>query len=312
MALTPHQTAQIVTAAKALGFDAPIERADDFAARVLGFNAFQRATHLDPNTIAGLIAKLSNLRVSVLQDNNRVPNYAMLDDGVGTTSIAGLSTYLALHHDVQLVRRFSQHVAIRDALVKLGQGQNLEALAAAIMHSLYGFGQATRGTGDQGIDSFGSKELARIDRALLDGIVSPTFLEPPFYPGENVFLMASSKAIASLGKGRPALLSPAHIRELVGGWTIQRSPSSAWGSGLGLRSLSPLQLVLVTTYRMSLQSRVLCHDLGVQVWGIPQLIFLVCKAAPAAVFDAAHGYTFASVEFRKWWKDRDINRRTPG
>ena len=251
MPLTPVQFQQIMASAKGLGFAAPIERVDDFSARVLGLNPFQRVADLTPGTLANIVAQLSGHRESTLRSDNQIPNYAVFDDVAGVTQISGLSTYLAQNHDRKFLDRFSQHAQIRTALQRLGQGHNLEALAAAIMQGLCGFGQATRGSSDQGVDSFGSKELARIDRSLIDGTVKAHALEPLSYPGESVYLMASSKAVVAPGPGQAPLLDPAHIRELVGGWTIQRSPASAW-QGLGIRTLTPLQLVLVTTYRTSL------------------------------------------------------------
>lgn len=72
--------------------------------------------------------------------------------------------------------------------------------------------------------------------------------------------------------------------------------------------LSPVQMILVTTYRLSMDAKADCRDLGVQVWGIPELVYLICKWAPDPIFDAAHGYAFSAASFRSWWKERDRNR----
>jgi hypothetical protein len=126
-------------------------------------------------------------------------------------------------------------------------------------------------------------------------------------PGEKVFLFASSKAVMVHKLGQTRLLDPAHIRELVGGWIIQRSSAGIWQK-FGIRMLSPVQMILVTTYRLSNDGRAECHSLGVQVWGIPELVYLVCRTAPAPVFDAQNAYEFSAAEFRAWWTKRHQTR----
>ena len=127
------------------------------------------------------------------------------------------------------------------------------------------------------------------------------------FPGQNVLALASSKAVIGQGRGKSKLLDVAHVRELVGGWVIQRSPVGKWKE-FGIQTLTPLQMILVTTYRMSINAKSECRILGVQVWGIPELIYLICKFAPDDVFDAAHGYAFSVPRFREWWTERDRNR----
>ena len=142
-----------------------------------------------------------------------------------------------------------------------------------------------------------------IDPAFSNGNVD----EHDIFPGEKVFLLASSKAVIGAAGQQPKLISPAHIRELVGGWVIQRTDTGKWQK-VGIRMLSPVQMILVTTYRLSLDAKAECRNLGIQVWGIPELIYLICLNAPASVFDAIHGYAFLPKAFRLWWKDRDKNR----
>jgi hypothetical protein len=72
--------------------------------------------------------------------------------------------------------------------------------------------------------------------------------------------------------------------------------------------LSPVQMVLATTYRLSMDAKAECRKLGIQVWGIPELIYLICDAAPEAVFDAANNYAFSMASFNAWWKQRATNR----
>src|SRR6185436_19898869 len=106
---------------------------------------------------------------------------------------------------------------------------------------------------------------------------------------------------------RPRLLDVAHIRELVGSWVIQRSPTGKW-SDVGIQTLTPIQLILVTTYRMSVNAKAQCRSLGVQVWSMPELVYLICNVAPDEVFDASVGYTLSPNRFREWWRERDLNR----
>jgi hypothetical protein len=90
------------------------------------------------------------------------------------------------------------------------------------------------------------------------------------------------------------------IREIVGGWVIQRSVVGAWGDQ-GVKMLSPVQMIFVTTYRLSVGARSDCKRLGVQVWGLPELIYFVAANAPDSVFDSNAGYAFSKLEFEKWY-----------
>jgi hypothetical protein len=182
-------------------------------------------------------------------------------------------------------------------------GHDVEALAAAIMNVQCDYGEATRGSGDQGIDAIGWSELVLIDPFVSDGV----HFGNRSTPGEKVFLFASSKAFTDGGNGAPKAINPAHIRELVGGWSIQRSSVGMWQK-VGIRMLSPVQMILVTTYRLSLDAKAECRGLGIQVWGIPELVYLICKSAPVDVFDEANSYAFSSARFRAWWRQRDTTR----
>lgn len=108
--------------------------------------------------------------------------------------------------------------------------------------------------------------------------------------GERLHIIASCKANeGNTAGGIPNTISPAHIRELIGAWMIQRSESGMWQQRAGIKILSPLQLLLVTTYRLSDDSLSLCRRMGVAVWGIPELVYLVCRYAPESVFSASGG-----------------------
>jgi len=137
----------------------------------------------------------------------------------------------------------------------------------------------------------------------MEGLAGSSLLRP----GNRVYFVASSKAMMdATGEAPLRLISPAHIRELVGSWVIQRSSVGAW-AGIGLQMLTPLQLVLVTTYRLSDESQQDCHRLGVQVWGLAELTYLICRYAPPAVFSGPNG-AFSTAEFNVWWKDKDRGR----
>jgi hypothetical protein len=311
MALTAQETRQVLTSARQLTLDAPAERVEVFISRVLGLNPIQQAAYFpgpDPKGLLALaIADLTGKREGILRDEGAIPSFAVYEDNLGIFHVAGLATYLeSTGFDAAFRGRLSQHEQIRGALRRLRQGQDLEALAAAIMKEHYGQGEATRGSRDQGIDAIGSKELMRIDPSFSDGSIAI----PQALPGETVFLFASSKAVIGAGRGRPKLLNPAHIRELVGGWVIQRSARGIWQKR-GIRMLTPVQMILVTTYRLSPDAKGDCRDLGVQVWGVPELIYLVCLTAPQIVFDAKNGYAFSATAFRSWWKERHRARIAP-
>ena len=57
-----------------------------------------------------------------------------------------------------------------------------------------------------------------------------------------------------------------------------------------------------------MEAKAECRTLGVQVWGIPELIYLICLAAPDAVFDAANNYAFSTPAFNAWWGLRNQSR----
>lgn len=308
MSLSPKETVQTLMAARQLPLNAPAERVEDFISQVLNLNPIQQAEYFpgpDPQgLLAVAVANLTGDRERVLRVECAIPTFAVYEDNLGVYEIAGLSTYLrSKGYDDEFLGRLAHHEQIGVTLRRLERGQHLEALAAAVMYKDLGYGEATQGTGDQGIDAIGWKELIMINAAFSDGSVSVSQV----LPGEKVFLFASSKAVIGKIRVRQKLLNPAHIRELVGGWVIQRSSVGMWQE-VGIRMLSPVQMVLVTTYRLSPGAKSECRGLGIQVWGIPELIYLICKFAPATVFDAGIGFEFSASAFRSWWKERDLNR----
>lgn len=308
MSLSLAQRRQVLAAARGLPILSPTERVEDFIGGVLGLNPFQQGQYFPNPDPSGLLAiatgHLSAQRETILRDDCAVPTFVIHDVG-NVPHISGLSTYLTSQaYPPKFTGRVSHHQTLRNTLRALQRGHHLESLAAAIMNSHFDTGEATQFSADEGIDVLGWKELLTINRAFTDGGISGSEI----LPGQRILVLASSKAVIGGGRGRPRLLDVAHIRELIGGWVIQRSPFGKWKE-IGIQTLSPLQLVLVTTYRLSLNAKSQCRNLGVQVWSIPELIYLICKFAPDAVFDAANNYAFSATQFRNWWRERDINRR---
>ena len=308
MELSAQEVRRIRTAAGQINLTHAPERVEDFIGRVLGLNPAQLAQYFPTPDPMGLMAiavgHLTKERENILIGECRVPTFTVYNDALQVPQISGLSTYLSNKQvDPETVSRLSRHQEVRTALRRMGDGHNLEALAAAIMNGECDYGEATRGSGDQGIDAIGWKELMLIEPALSEGSID---LDEAL-PGEKVFLFASSKALTSGKNRRPKLINPAHIRELVGGWVIQRSSAGMWRR-LGIRMLTPVQMILVTTYRLSPDAKADCRTLGVQVWGIPELIYLVCRTAPPSVFDPGNGHAFVPTAFRSWWRQRNQTR----
>ena len=311
MPLTPKETTAVLKAARSISISAPSERVEQFIGRALGLNAIIQSQYFpspDPQgSLSVAISQLTKLREDILNTECTIPEYTVYYDALQVPHISGFSTYLAvINTDTTLRGRLAHYKLLETELRKIKQGHDLEAVAAAIMNVYCDYGEATQGSGDQGIDAIGWNELVLIETSFTNGSVFPKEI----LPGEKVFLFASSKAFMFKKPGAPKVINPSHIRELVGGWVIQRSTAGKWQKA-GIRTLSPVQMILVTTYRLSVDSKAECRLLGVQVWGIPELIYLICRTAPPSVFDASNNFFFSSTEFRKWWKKRDNNRISP-
>jgi hypothetical protein len=308
MALSPQEVRQIITAVRALPLNAPSVPVEDFIGGVLQLNMVQQAQYFPNPDPAGLlsvaVSRLTKNREKMLRYECQVPDFAVYEDAQKKPHVAGTDTYLTLKAvDPKLRGRLAHHKTIRTALRGMRVGHDLEALAAAIMNAHCDYGEATQGSGDQGIDAIGWKKLLLIHPCFSDGDFEPK--GPP--PGDKVLLFASSKAFTDGRAGPPGTISPAHIRELVGGWVIQRSSVAQWQK-VGIRMLSPVQMVLVTTYRLSPQAKIECRELGIQVWGIPELIYLICLAAPDTVLDPANNHAFSAPAFNAWWQLRNQSR----
>lgn len=311
MLLSPTQLATVNNAAASLPDDANELPLEEFMGSVLGLSVVEKASLMpdpDPKGIGAInVSEFTKARDLLVCDKGEVPSYVVYKPkGQKHYFISGIAAYLSKvpgGHDPSFLERIKSREAVRRALRRLGQGHDLELVAAAVFSKACDYGQATAGSGDQGIDAVAWKELLSIDEAFMDGLAGSELLRP----GNRVYFIASSKAMMDAQGVAPLkLISPAHIRELVGSWIIQRSSIGAW-TGLGLQMLTPLQLVLVTTYRLSAEARHDCHKLGVQVWGLPELTYLICRYAPPDVFSGLAG-TFSIKKFNAWWRDKECTR----
>lgn len=315
--LSKRQVSLVRAAVKALPMNATEERVEDFVSRHLGFSAHERGQYFaGPNgatTLSITVAELTRERETVLRDNCEIPNYMVYEDTHGVWQLSGLEYYLSTVQPTRFTdgfrARIPAHRAVRRELMSFHKGHDLEALGATLIEAICGYGEATRGSGDQGIDAIGRKTLLAFHRAFYTGASSPALIDESV-PGGNVFILASSKANLGVTAGAPSSISPAHIRELVGGWLIQRDDVGKWREA-GIRMLSPVQMLLITTYRLSDESINECQRLGVHVWTLPQLIYLVCEHAPAEVFDVARANIFVPAKFRTWWRSKATSRLTP-
>jgi hypothetical protein len=285
-----------------LEIDAPVERVEDFVARVLSLNPAERADYFpDPDPdgkSVQIVSCFTQQREEILREKATIPEFVVFSDEQGIIYVSGLLTYLKdVGVDQRTIDRLPNHREIRQALLRLQKGYHLEALAAAILKARCQFASATKGSGDQGVDALGWDNLLPVERSFCAGHLSSDN-EP--LPGDRVFIIASSKAGSRSNGGKPNVLNPAAVRELVGSWLIQRTQTGIWREH-GIQMLSPVQVILVTTHRMSADARLDCHELGIQVWSIPEMIYLICLCAPDYVFDSAFGCRFASGSLRKWW-----------
>lgn len=307
---TANQISGLKAAARAILLDAQPLRVSDFIAAHFQLNAIQQAdlvtTGFAGATLAEWIAYITDERTIILDRECSLPCFVVYRDQLGVDHIGGLQPYLRHKgKTTQFIERITRHREIRTALISLTEGHHLEAVGAAILNGLAISSRATRGSGDQGIDFIGRRALITLDPVFAHG----SFPEVRALPGENAFVLGSSKAPETRSNNRP-LLSPHYIRELIGGWTIQRSQAGLWREQ-GIKMMSPVQMVLVTTYRVSADGKRLCNTVGVQLWTLPELISLVCDAAPNDVFENNAGAVrFVPARFRIWWMAHHNNRLT--
>ncbi len=298
-----NQVARVIRYARSLDHFAKRKRIGPFIAEALGLTVGQQASMLTQNGLAFMEAELTRKRQEMLEIDGEIPNYIVHRDATGRVFVSGWLAYLKLRGiSDSILRRLKHHGSVREHLKKMATGHDLEAVVSGVLDEAMESGFATRGSGDQGIDAIGISEVMPIDSSFLESIVEDNDVN-----SIQVFTLASSKQYR-FAKDKAELVSPAFIRELIGGWTIQRSEIAAWKSH-GLKLLSPIQVVLATTYRLSSSSRLLCRKLGVQVMALPQLVYFICAYAPDSVF-ANKNSGFSKVGFRKWWESYDEQRVT--
>ncbi|CAD6876207.1 hypothetical protein [Methylomonas fluvii] len=316
MALSSTDIQRVIDVAYKLDIYTPQRPIEDFFGDVLGLNAIQRASEFpdpDPTGIGAIsIGRLTLARDELLRDKGQVPAFVIYRDKTANrTFISGIAAYLSLKglpadSPPDFLKRIEKHQSIRKELLQIDKGHKLELVAAAILSRVCHYGEATKGSGDQGIDAIGWNQLIRIEDAFLDGLATDNVIRA----GHRVMVVASSKAAIGSNPGDLKVINPAHIRELVGSWLIQRSESSVW-KNLGVQLLTPLQLVLVTTYRLSEESKAECQRLGVQVWSIPELVYLICRYAPPEVFPIGRRPMFSPSKFADWWGEKQLTRLKP-
>jgi hypothetical protein len=311
MALTSAQIAKVLSAARTYPVTGPTQTVEQFYGDTLTLKDIELAENFpspDPTGLSAIaVGRLTALREEILRDKCEVPSFVIYETTLGHC-ICGLVHYytyvkVAANHPPDFIARLSQMRKVRNQLISIDKGHNLETLAAALLAKICRRGEATKGSGDQGIDAFGEHDLIPIDPVFIDGEIN----DSKIFPGQKVIIFASSKA--NVAKSDPPdIISPAHIRELVGGWLIQRSEVSMWKT-LGVQMLTPLQLLLATTYRLSAESKLYCNRLGVQVWGIPELTYLICRYAPSEIFSVSSGFSVS--RFEKWWKEKEGTKVFP-
>jgi len=310
MSLSADDIQHVVALADVMAVDHPVLRVEDFFARGLSLTLMEIEAVFSDSAISPIgvqaIASLTKRREEILRDACEVPPFVIYTVA-GKYFICGVVTYFQQQPQLSgwpagFAQRVGMHAEIRNALIRLDKGHNLEALAAALLECACEYGEATRGSGDQGVDAVAWNHLIRIEHVFLGGAIELDRI----WPGQRVMVVASSKATVKRSK-IPAVINPAHIRELIGGWLIQRSENGRWKS-MGIQMLTPLQLILVTTYRLSAESQSQCNTLGVQVWSLPELIFLICRYAPDSIFRAGGGCGFSATDFDQWWAAKDGTR----
>jgi hypothetical protein len=306
-------TDQLSAAFDALAFDSVEISLDVFVTNMLGLNVSQLSLYFPDlgapaederyifmDRLAGI---LDARRQKILRGEGRLSSAVLskrvdvLTNGY-TYSVMGLGHYLTQNGEAdQFVGRMAHHNSVREFLTGIGDGHKLEALAASVLRKIYKNCTLTQRSFDQGVDCFAGQEVLELSSWCCD----PDMLFLLRKVGERLHIIASCKANeGNVAGGNPSTISPAHVRELIGAWMIQRSDSGMWQQQARIKILSPLQLLLVTTYRLSDNSQSLCRRMGVAVWGIPELVYLISRHAPDSVFPPANNFTFSPNELDQW------------
>lgn len=293
---------QLLTAAQSLPFDAAPTSLEIFVQNTLSLSAAQAGALAGNASLPSCIELMSQLSYFAERERfsrQNMPKYCVYEDATGTPHISGLSSRLAAG-DFRFSERLKHHDIIKNEIASITDGHHLEAIGAAIFKSGFGAGIATQSAADEGIDAIGKLTFGKLQDHHESARYGSRAID------EKIVFLASSKAL--MQNSRTTTLSPAAIRELVGASVVQRSASGAW-QRQGIRLLTPVQLVLLTTYRLSDKSWRLCRELGLCVWALPELVTLICLVATDDVFDSTT-HIFRQAGFKQWWSyfDSSINR----
>lgn len=319
--LTAEHRGKLTAALDGIGLDSPEQSLVAFTTAALNLDATKQAEFFpdfgtsadDPKSVwlGHVAATLEAHRKKLIEEHAKVPASVVLKrpTTAGTQhpySIWGLAAYLGSKNaKPEFVARIRQLEAVRNYLTGIGDGHKLEALAACILRGFCPKSIPTRRGFDQGVDCLAYQDILELERWCCDASVSAT----ADYFGERLHVVASCKANeGNVAGGIPATISPAHVRELIGAWLIQRSNSGRWQKPMQIKSLSPMQLLLVTTYRLSDDSMSLCKELGVAVWGVTELIYLICRTAPENVFPPDNGHLLDEMAVASWIATADTVR----
>ncbi len=292
----------LFTSMENLSLDFQKERIENFVSSKLNLNFQQTNDFLPDPDIQSFrsinISMLTKKREDVIKIEQRIPNFYIFKEN-DNYYISGLVDYIKNNSpnasNSTFINKIRFHKEIRNKILSL-KGHNLEALSAQILSEKYKRTSfATRGSGDQGIDVISWYELLSLESWILNDKAGSSI--------DKVFILGSSKHTDS-----NSLINPAQIRELVGGWMIQRSEAGKWKDS-GIKTLSPVQLLLISTYRLSDESWELCEKLGVRVWSMPEIIYNICLYSPDNIFSPPQFNQFNSNEFDKWWGIADVNRK---
>lgn len=302
--LTKRSSDLVIAELKRFAWDAPSRSMQDVLQSSLSIDAISAGKLLsDPNIATKLFSEIEAFIERTLWLDCEIPTFHFNPNGPIGPSASGMGFFLrqsTVPIDETIARRLAHHAAIRQWLRHLQPPHLLEATAAALLHSAVGHGIATRKGTDQGVDVISRRRDAIVDQL-------PPWFSQKFEP-TNGFVLASCKATSNSG-ARPERLDPAALRELVSAYLIQRTSGGQWGN-LGIFPLTPLRLVLVTTYRLSDDSWSLASALGLDVWSIPELTVMIARFAPEA-FDNAD--MFDTKQMRDWIAqfDVDVRRLSP-
>jgi hypothetical protein len=322
--IDPTSDTTVRQAFDSLSVDSAEIELTEFVATRLNLNPSQRTSLLPDRGTAQddersvrldqLAGALELQREYALKTEARIPNgilFKRTDSLLGRSSyfVEGLIHFLSRNGSPDaFLGRVRDNAAIRRYLTGIGTGDKLEAIASSLLTKMFKESSATRRTADQGVDCFAHDEILQVHDWCCNAGMGPELN----LVGKRVHIIASCKANeGNAADGIPAVMPPAHLRELIGSWLIQRTDYGMWHSRAAIRFLSPLQLLLVTTYRLSDGSLNLCEKTGVTQWGIPEIIYLFCAYAPENVFPAIGEYKFSEAEADKWIRAADENRAEP-